>query len=69
MGEEIVLVSSAEPTANEVYAQLLDGDLLNRSEEPGELRFILSGDPDPQLGRRFLGPEFGNVENHPWGES
>ena len=66
MGEEIVLVSSAEPAANEVYAKLLDGDLLNRREEPGVLRFILSGDPDPELGRRFLGPEFGNVESMPW---
>jgi glutamate racemase len=68
MGEEVVLVSSAEPTANEVYANLLDGESLNRTGEPGKLRFILSGDPDPELGRRFLGPEFGNVETHPWKE-
>lgn len=66
MGEDIVLVSSAEPTANEVYAQLLDGDLLSHREETGVLRFMLSGDPDPDLGRRFLGPEFGNVEYMPW---
>ncbi|HYI44512.1 MAG TPA: glutamate racemase [Actinomycetota bacterium] len=69
MGEEVVLVSSAEPTANEVYADLLDADLLNRQEQPGDLKFVLSGDPDPELGRRFLGPEFGNVENHPWGKA
>lgn len=69
MGEEVVLVSSAEPAANEVYADLLDADLLNRKEDPGDLSFVLSGEPDPELGRRFLGPEFGNIEQHPWGDS
>jgi glutamate racemase len=69
MGDEVVLVSSAEPTANEVYAQLLDRDLLNRSEKLGTHSFVLSGDPDPELGRRFLGPEFGNVQSHVWADS
>jgi glutamate racemase len=68
MGDQVVLVSSAEPTANEVYARLLDGDMLNRSDEQGQLRFLLSGPPDPELGRRFLGPEFSNVESHAWGK-
>lgn len=66
LGGDVVLVSSAEPTANEVYARLLEGDLVSRKEEPGELRFILSGPPDSELGRRFLGPEFGDVEYRPW---
>ena len=67
LGEEIVLISSAEPTANEVYARLLDADLIRRDEEPGHLRFVLSGDTDAELGRRFLGPEFANVDYRPWG--
>jgi glutamate racemase len=66
LGGDVVLVSSAEPTANEVYARLLEGDLVSRQEKPGELRFILSGPPDSELGRRFLGPEFGDVEYRPW---
>jgi glutamate racemase len=66
LGEEIVLISSAEPTANEVYARLLEGDLLRR-EGPGNMRFVMSGDTDAELGRRFLGPEFTNVDHRPWG--
>lgn len=69
MGGDVVLVSSSEPTANEVYARLLEGDVLNRSEEPGRVRFVVSGD-DPvqlELGRRFLGPEVTNLEMHEWG--
>jgi glutamate racemase len=71
MGEEVVLISSAEATANEVYAQLLDADLLKRTEAPGDLRFILSGEPElgAELGRRFLGPEFGDAEHRPWGSA
>ncbi len=67
MGDGVVLVSSAEPTANEVYARLLDGDLLRRAGTPGGLRFAFSGATDPELGRRFLGPEFGQIEHRPWG--
>jgi glutamate racemase len=69
MGEGVVLISSAEAPANEVYAQLLDADLLNRSEFPGDQRFLLSGEPESgdELGRRFLGPEFGHAEHRPWG--
>lgn len=68
MGEDVVLVSSAEPTANEVYSRLLEDDAINRSEELGELRFVVSGDGDDQLdlGRRFLGPEVTDIERHPW---
>lgn len=66
VGDDIVLISSAEPTANEVYARLLDDDLLNRRGSDGDLRFILSGDTDAELGRRFLGPEFANVSYRAW---
>lgn len=68
LGDEIVLISSAEPTANEVYARLLEADLINRAG-PGHLRFVLSGDTDAELGRRFLGPEFANVDYRPWSEA
>lgn len=69
MGDDVVLVSSAEPTANEVYARLLDSDLLNRSEETPGLRFVLSSQEADQLelARRFLGPEVAHLEHHAWG--
>lgn len=68
MGDDVVLVSSAEPTANEVYARLLDDEQLNRGDEPGDLRFIVSSDNEAQLelGRRFLGPEVDDLEFHRW---
>ncbi|MGH2694727.1 MAG: glutamate racemase [Actinomycetota bacterium] len=69
MGDEVVLISSADATADEVYAVLLEMDLLHRSEDAGELRFIASSEDglDEALGRRFLGPEFGRVEYRSWG--
>jgi glutamate racemase len=68
MGGEVVLVSSAEPTANEVYARLLEADLLDHSDDPGRMRFVVSADDATQLelGRRFLGPEVTNLELHEW---
>lgn len=68
MGDGVVLVSSAEATANEVYTTLLEQDLLNRSETLGEHRFISSGEVEQftELGRRFLGPEFRTVQQRPW---
>lgn len=67
MGEDVVLISSAEATANEVFARLKDRGLLNRSRGPGEHRFISTSEGTfSELGRRFLGPEFGAVEHRPW---
>ncbi len=68
MGDGVVLVSSAEATANEVYTTLLDEDLLKRSDEPGKHKFISSGEEDlfTELGQRFLGPEFKSVEKRAW---
>lgn len=68
MGDGVVLVSSAEATANEVYTTMLEEDLLNRSDEPGKHRFISSGEESlfTELGRRFLGPEFNTVEKRAW---
>lgn len=67
-GEDVVLISSTEVTAREVFARLKSDALLNESGLPGTHRFIasshegISGD----LGRRFLGPEFSQVEYRPW---
>lgn len=68
MGDEVVLVSSAETTANEVYSTLREHDLLNRSDAPGRHTFLSSGEGGAftELGRRFLGPEFKTVERRPW---
>jgi glutamate racemase len=70
MGEEVVLVSSAEATANEVFAELKDKDLLNRSSTPGKHRFIASseGGMFSQLGELLLGHAFTEVEHRPWAE-
>jgi glutamate racemase len=66
MGDEVVLISSAEVTANEVYARLFERGLLNPSG--GKHRFISSSEIGSfgELGARFLGPEFGVVEYRPW---
>ena len=68
MGEDVVLISSAEATAHEVYGRLMDRRLLNPSSEPGRHRFIASSARgiSSELGRRFLGPEFNEVEHRPW---
>lgn len=70
MGEEVVLVSSAEVTAADVYAKLRDDDLLKPADTLGEHRFIVSSEEgiSSELGTRFLGPEFQKVEYRPWGE-
>lgn len=68
MGEDVVLVSSAEVTANEVFARLKDSGLLNRSTAPGTHRFISSDGAGVfgELSRVLLGPKFGEVEYRPW---
>ncbi len=68
MGDEVVLVSSADVTAYDVYVRLRNDGLLNQSREPAEHRFIASSEDAAfsELGRRFLGPEFGRVEHRPW---
>lgn len=71
MGEDVVLISSAEATANEVYKQLRANELLADPSREGRHRFITSGDPESigELGARFLGPEFSRVESHSWSGS
>lgn len=67
-GDEVTLVSSAEETAKDVYRTLAASDL-DRGYEfgPPAHRFLATGDPEPfaRLGRRFLGPEVGAVEQTP----
>lgn len=68
MGDDVVLISSAEATAVEVYARLKDDGALRSGTSPGVHRFIASSGRGTfgELGRRFLGPEFGAVEHRPW---
>jgi glutamate racemase len=67
MGEGVVLVSSAEVTATDVYARLREADMLNRGSGLGSHRFVASSEGIfSELGARFLGPEFGRVEYRPW---
>ena len=59
MGAEVLLVSSAEETAKDVYEVLSRTGLLNHGDGPPHHRFESSGDPEvfAALGSRFLGPE------------
>lgn len=68
MGEGVVLVSSADATATDVYARLRDDDLLQSPDRPGVHRFVSSSEEgiSSDLGMRFLGPEFGELEHRPW---
>lgn len=68
MGEGVVLVSSAESTANEVFAKLRNDGLLNEPARSGRHRFISSSinGSTTELGQRFLGPEYTEVEHRPW---
>jgi glutamate racemase len=64
MGSGVLLISSAEETANDVYEVLASKGLLADADadvpDPPAHRFESSGDPGmfSTLGRRFLGPEF-----------
>ncbi|MFL5798952.1 MAG: glutamate racemase [Actinomycetota bacterium] len=59
MGPDVVLISSAEETARDVYAALLRDALLRSDDSPPAHEFLTTGDPESfrELGRRFLGPE------------
>lgn len=69
MGEDTVLISSAEVTAAEIYSQLIRRGMVNQSG--GLHRFISSSEKGTfgELGRRFLGPEFGSVEYRAWDQA
>jgi glutamate racemase len=59
MGAGVILISSAEETAKDVYATLIRGDLLGPGDAAPTHEFLCSGDPESflALAARFLGPE------------
>ena len=63
MGDDKVLVSSAEETAKDVYAALLSSDL--QAEDLGEPNheFLTTGDPEQfrRVAHHFLGPQIGGI--------
>jgi len=64
VGDEVTLVSSAEETAKDVYRLLARHEMFRADDLPAPRhRFLATGDPEPfeRLGRRFLGPEVGDV--------
>ncbi|MEX2457516.1 MAG: glutamate racemase [Actinomycetota bacterium] len=63
MGPDVQLVSSAEETAKDVYAELLGTGRL--SDGPAGYEFLCSGKPETfrALGSRFLGPEVNDVRS------
>ncbi|MEO7804218.1 MAG: glutamate racemase [Actinomycetota bacterium] len=64
---DVELVSSADEVAKEVYAELVERDILRRVHTVGKRRFIVSGDPDQfrSVASRFL-PGIQDVERHAW---
>ncbi|HVM11668.1 MAG TPA: aspartate/glutamate racemase family protein, partial [Actinomycetota bacterium] len=65
MGPDVVLVSSAEETARDVYETLHRDGLLRDGGGAPAHEFLCSGDPDSflALGGRFLGPEMASVRS------
>jgi glutamate racemase len=64
VGDGVTLVSSAEETAKDVYRELASTvGFRDEALGPPRHRFLATGDPQPfaRLGRRFLGPEVGEV--------
>ncbi len=63
MGPDVVLVSSAEETAKDVYAALLRQDLRNAQAGPPRHEFRCTGDPEQfqTVAEVFLGPEITQV--------
>ena len=63
MGPDVVLISSAEETAKDVYAMLTRHELLGPDGAIAAHEFLCSGDPASflALAARFLGPEAAEV--------
>jgi glutamate racemase len=64
MGEDVVLVSSAEETAKDVYATLRSLDLLTGRRAEPRHEFLCTGDPDRfrSVAQHFLGPGVGTID-------
>jgi glutamate racemase len=63
MGREVVLISSADETAKDVYATLVDGDLAAGEGAGAVHEFVCTGDPAQfrRVAERFLGPSIPEV--------
>jgi glutamate racemase len=67
MGPDVLLVSSAEEAAKDVYTVLVANDLLRTDPAVPVYEFLASGDEEEflRLGHRFLGPEISGVKRFP----
>ena len=63
MGPDVVLISSADETAKDVYATLVEHEMLGPEDAIPAHEFLCSGDPAAflSLASRFLGPEAAEV--------
>jgi glutamate racemase len=70
LGPDVVLVSSAEETAKDVYAELVRGDALRDAAGPPTHTFATTGDADAfrDLAERVLGLEIARVDAAAIGE-
>jgi glutamate racemase len=64
MGEDVVLVSSAEETAKDVYATLRTAGLRRTEGGDPPHEFLTTGDPEAfrRIAHHFLGPSLGGIE-------
>jgi glutamate racemase len=64
MGEGVVLVSSAEETAKDVYSTLRSEGLLSPGRDEPAHEFLTTGDPGQfrRIAHHFLGPALGGVD-------
>jgi glutamate racemase len=64
LGPDVVLVSSAEETANDVYAELSRSGGLREDATPPHHAFLTTGDAEPfrVLAEHFLGHDVAHVE-------
>jgi glutamate racemase len=64
MGEDVVLVSSAEETAKDVYSALRTSGLLRDDATDPVHGFLTTGDPQQfrRIAHHFLGPALGGVD-------
>lgn len=63
MGDDVVLVSSAEETAKDVYSALVSADLLRTNPSEPRHEFLTTGDPEQfrAVAHHFLGPKVGGI--------
>ena len=68
VGENVVLVSSADETAFAVSKILKERNLESLQRKTGNRTFISSGDVSwfAELGQRLFGPELASAESHEW---